>query len=121
MMRTTDRSRLLHTRSLAFMVERLISRRTTLGLLGASAVAHVVGCGSASPTPPTPAATSDAVHYLTLVDIGRRIASRDVSPVDLTESHAQPLPERFWAAASNSSLNRANPPNVFVITCASLP
>ena len=30
-------------------------------------------------------AASDAVHYLTLVDIGRRIASREVSPVDLTE------------------------------------
>ena len=61
-----------------------ISRRTALGLLGASAVAHVAGCGRASSTPPTPPATSD-VHYLTLLDIGRRIASRDVSPVDLTE------------------------------------
>ncbi len=66
------------------MVERPISRRTALGLLGASAVAHVAGCGRASSAPPTPAAVSD-VHYLTLVDVGRRIASRDVSPVDLTE------------------------------------
>jgi amidase len=67
------------------MVDRLISRRTALGLLGASAVAHVSACGGASSTPSTRAATPDADHYLTLVDIGRRIASRDVSPVDLTE------------------------------------
>ena len=66
-------------------IEWLISRRTALGLLGATAVAQVAGCGRASSTPPTPAATADAVHYLTLVDIGRSIASRDVSPVDLTE------------------------------------
>ena len=32
--------------------------------------------------------TSDAVHYLTLLEIGRRIASREISPVDLTERHA---------------------------------
>jgi amidase len=66
-------------------IEQLISRRTALGLLGASAAAHVAGCGSGSSTPPTLVATSNAVHYLTLVDIGRRIASREVSPVALTE------------------------------------
>lgn len=77
--------RLRESQSSAFVVERLISRRTALGLLGASAVAHVAGCGGGSSTPPRLVATSDAVHYLTLVDIGGRIASREVSPVDLTE------------------------------------
>src|SRR6476661_7340306 len=67
------------------MSERLISRRTALGVLGASAVAHVAGCGRPSSTPPTSAATSVDVHYLTLVDIGRRIAARDIASVDLTE------------------------------------
>jgi amidase len=76
--------RLRESQSSAFLVERLISRRTALGVLGASAAAHVAGCRSPSSTPPTLVATSD-VHYLTLVDIGRRIASREVSPVDLTE------------------------------------
>jgi hypothetical protein len=67
------------------MFDGLISRRTALGLLGAGAVAHVAGCDHSSPTPSTLTATSDALHYLTLVEIGRRIASREVSPVDLTE------------------------------------
>ncbi len=76
--------RLRDSQSSAF-IERLVSRRTALGLLGATAVAQVAGCGSASSTPPASIAASDAVHFLTLVDIGRRIASREVSPVDLTE------------------------------------
>ena len=76
--------RLRDSQSSAF-IERLVSRRTALGLLGATAVAQVAGCRSASSTPPASIAASDAVHFLTLVDIGRRIASREVSPVDLTE------------------------------------
>ena len=76
--------RLRDSQSSAF-TERLLSRRTALGLLGASAVAQVAGCGSASSAPPASIAAADAVHFLTVVDIGRRIASRAVSPVDLTE------------------------------------
>ncbi len=67
------------------LIEGLVSRRTALGLLGATAVAQVTGCGSGSSTRPASIAASDAVHFLTLVAIGRRIASRAVSPVDLTE------------------------------------
>jgi amidase len=66
-------------------LERRISRRGLLGLLGASAVAQVAACGGAPSTPPALAATSADVHHLTLADLGRRIASREMSPVALTE------------------------------------
>jgi amidase len=67
------------------MVDRPISRRTVLGLLGASAFVHAAGCGTSSSTSQRGADPAQPLHYLTLADIGRRIASREVSPVDLTE------------------------------------
>ena len=67
------------------MVDRPISRRTVLGLLGASAFVHAAGWGTSSSTSQRGADPAEPLHYLTLVDIGRRIESRDVSPVDLTE------------------------------------
>lgn len=73
------------SRPSAFIIEQLISRRTALHLLGASAIAQIVSCGRASSTPASSVAALDDVHYFTLVGIGQRIASREVSPVDLTE------------------------------------
>jgi amidase len=67
------------------MVDRLVSRRTVLGLLGATAFVHAAGCGTSSSTSQPGADPAEPLHYLTLADIGRRIESRDVSPVDLTE------------------------------------
>src|SRR5437660_12852731 len=64
---------------------RQISRRSALGVLGATALVHVAGCGTSSPTPHPARDAATAFHYLTLVDVARRIQSRDVSPVDLTE------------------------------------
>jgi hypothetical protein len=69
------------SRSTAVM-ERLISRRTALRLLGASALVHTAGCG---PTSQPGADPTEPLHYLTLREIGRRIESHDISPVDLTE------------------------------------
>src|SRR5678816_2883178 len=66
-------------------IKQPISRRTALSVLGAGAVAHLAGCGRGASTPATQSASLDGVHYRTLVDIGQRIASREVSPVDLTE------------------------------------
>jgi amidase len=72
-------------RSSAVIVDRPISRRTVLGLLGAGAFVHAAGCGTSSSTSQRGADPAQPLHYLTLADIGRRIASREVSPVDLTE------------------------------------
>jgi len=77
--------RLRDSHSSASVVEALISRRTVLGLLGASAIAHVAGAGSPLSMPPAAVEPLDALHYLSLVEIGGRIAARSVSPVDLTE------------------------------------
>jgi len=65
--------------------KQLISRRTVLGLMGASALMHTAGCGTSSPAPQPGAGTAEPLHYLTLQEVGRRIESRDLSPVDLTE------------------------------------
>jgi amidase len=63
----------------------MVDRRTVLGLLGASAFVHAAGCRTSSSISQRGAEPAKPLHYLTLADIGRRIASRDVSPVDLTE------------------------------------
>jgi hypothetical protein len=80
-----DARRLLDSRSLPVMAERLLSRRTVLGLLGASALVHTAGCGTNSPASHSRADQAEALHYLTLREIGRRIESRDLSPIDLAE------------------------------------
>jgi amidase len=64
---------------------QVISRRTALGVLGATALVHVAGCGTSSPASHPAGDAAEAIHYLTLVDVARRIKSHDVSPVDLTE------------------------------------
>jgi amidase len=66
-------------------VQHLISRRTALSVLGASAVAHAVGFTRPSMTSATASALPSDVHDLSLVEVGRRLASRELSPVDLTE------------------------------------
>ena len=80
-----DARRLLNSQSLPVVAERLISRRTVLGLLGASALVHTAACGTASPASQSGAGPAEPLHYLTLREIGRRIESRDLSPIDLTE------------------------------------
>ena len=60
-----------------------MSRRSAIALLGAGAVG---ACTSPSLAPSTPRrdALPDDAHYMSLQEIGRLIASRDVSPVELT-------------------------------------
>ena len=67
------------------MDKQLISRRTVLGLMGASALVHAAGCGTSAPSSQADAGSGEPLHYLTLQEIGRRIESRGLSPVDLTE------------------------------------
>lgn len=77
--------RLHESRSRAVRAEGLISRRTALDLLGAGVLVHTAGFGRSSPGSQPGANPAESLHYLTLRDIARRIASRDVSPVDLTQ------------------------------------
>ena len=79
-----DIGRLRGGRSSAVTVERPISRRTVLGLLGASALVHA-GCRTSSSASPSGTDSVEPFYYLTLGEIGRRIDSQEVSPVDLTE------------------------------------
>ena len=58
--------------------EYSMSRRQALALLGASAIAPLGSTTVA--TPPS----SEALHYLGLQEVARRIASRELSPVELT-------------------------------------
>jgi amidase len=66
------------------MVGEAVTRRTVLGLLGASALVHAAGCGNSSTSQPG-TNHAEPLHYVSLGEIARRIAARDVSPVDLTE------------------------------------
>ncbi|HEY1912235.1 MAG TPA: amidase [Vicinamibacterales bacterium] len=66
------------------MIERLISRRAVLGLLGASALVHAAGCRTSSSTSQPGVDPAVPLYYLTLGEIGRRIESRELSPVELT-------------------------------------
>lgn len=67
--------------------DHLMSRRDALALLGASALVPLQACSGLSSSPPgaADAGTSEALHYLGLQEVGRRIALREISPVDLTE------------------------------------
>ena len=64
-----------------------MSRRDALALLGAGATLSLVACGKGANNAQTSAVTErgDGPHYLTLHEIARRIAARDLSPVDLTQ------------------------------------
>jgi len=81
--------------------DHLISRRRALALFGAGALVPLGACNSQSPAPaPTPApppatapgpgpaapaAVVEPLHYLSLQEIARRVAAREISPVALTE------------------------------------
>ena len=67
--------------------DHLMSRRSALALLGASALVSFPACSGSSSSPPSVAGASaaEALHYMGLQEIARLIASRDVSPVELTQ------------------------------------
>lgn len=64
-----------------------MSRRSTLALLGAGiAVPFAAGTRAGlSQVTVVDSAGGEALHYLSLRDVARRIPARDVSPVDLTQ------------------------------------
>ena len=64
-----------------------LSRRGALALLGAGATLSLVACSERTNDAQTATVTErgDGLHYLTLHEIARRIATRDLSPVDLTQ------------------------------------
>lgn len=66
--------------------DRLMSRRRALALLGASALVPLQACSGPS-SPPVAAVLrgGEALHYMGLQEVARLIASRDVSPVELTQ------------------------------------
>jgi hypothetical protein len=60
-----------------------IDRREALGLLGGGFLTPLIDWRTSSPQP-SPAVTTEPLHYQSLQDVGRRIASGELSPVDLT-------------------------------------
>jgi len=62
-----------------------MSRRRALTLLGASALVPFGACRGPASSPPssTSATSGEPLHYVSLQDIARRIASREISPTDL--------------------------------------
>ena len=66
---------------------RLMPRRSALALLGAGAFVPLQACSGLSPSQSgaADAGTSEALHYLGLEEVGRLIAARHISPVDLTQ------------------------------------
>ena len=69
--------------------ERLLSRRRAMALLGATAAVPLVACKPAASPPAAAsggtAAKDGGLHFLTLAEVARRIAARELSPVDLTQ------------------------------------
>ena len=81
--------------------DHLITRRRAIALFGAGALVPLGACNSQAPAPPptpnpgptaasvagpvVPVAAAEALHYLSLQEIGRRIASKQLSPVTVTE------------------------------------
>ena len=67
----------------------MLSRRRAMALLGATAAVPLVACKPAASSPA--AATSGTavkdggLHFQTLAEVARRIAARELSPVDLTQ------------------------------------
>jgi amidase len=61
-------------------------RRSALALLGATALVPLQACSGLSSPPPraADAGPSEELHFLGLQEVGRLIASRQISPVDLT-------------------------------------
>lgn len=65
--------------------EHVISRRSVLALLGASVVVPFAAGNGAGSSRATVVDSIEALHYLSLRDVARRIAAREISPVDLTQ------------------------------------
>src|SRR5262249_42729756 len=66
--------------------EGLMSRRRALAFLGVGALAPLGACKRPSSSHlSTGVDASVPLHYLSLQEIGRRIAAREVSPVDLAQ------------------------------------
>lgn len=65
---------------------KLMPRRSALALMGAGALAPFSGCsGSKSPPSSPEVSIGEALHYEGLQEVARLIASRQVSPVELTQ------------------------------------
>ncbi len=66
--------------------EPSMSRRSALALLGASIVVPFAACKGAGSSQATVvgSASGEALHYMSLRNVARRIAAREISPVDLT-------------------------------------
>src|SRR5262245_38660288 len=58
-----------------------ISRRHALAILGASALTPVAACSPSSTPPPAPAGP---LHFLSLREVAKLLAARQVLPVTLT-------------------------------------
>lgn len=68
--------------------EHRLSRRDALALLGAGTVVSFAACSTTeapSPAPVSAPISGEALHDLTLHDVARRIAAREVSSIELTE------------------------------------
>jgi len=65
----------------------LMPRRRALALFAAGALVPLQACSSLSSSPPgaADAGTSGGLHFLGLEEIGRLIAAREISPVELTQ------------------------------------
>lgn len=67
--------------------KHLISRRRALAFLGVGVLAPLGACKNPASFQPSVGSSnaSGSLHYLSLQEIGRRIAAREISPVDLTQ------------------------------------
>ena len=67
--------------------EPSMSRRSALALLGASIVVPFAACKAAGSSQATVggSAGGEALHYMSLRNVARRIAARELSPVELTQ------------------------------------
>jgi amidase len=64
--------------------ENNLTRRQAISLIGTSAVLPLAGCTEASS--PVTSKANDDLSFASLTDVARRIQSRDLSPVDLTQA-----------------------------------
>jgi hypothetical protein len=66
--------------------DHMLSRRRVLTLLGGSALVPLGACEGPAPAPRSIASDSagQSLHYISLEDVARRIAAREISPLELT-------------------------------------
>ena len=97
---------------------RLVSRRTALAVIGATALVpiRVLGRPSVSPSAADDPGSAEPLHYASLQVVAQRIAKREVSPIDLTDymldriakvdpqlkAYATVMADRARAAAKNA-------------------